>query len=223
MPPFQPRLILSCLLSGKRQPRAEAGKLYIDFPSYFPPLYRPFTSIIAFSCQNERYSDTSSSPVTNIDGEETPSVNNYLLLDGIQGLGRDKLIHLRWNTPLSFFRSATPALPLSDTNFIPVISGEQNIPMKPLPTHQQIRRRLTRGRTRCLTAERASDQVTEGNHRHQSISPWTRELTDIRDISHINRKGEIQEVLCPLLADGTNSSALLERQGPLPYYSNRYP
>ncbi|KAL4763085.1 uncharacterized protein BDW70DRAFT_148930 [Aspergillus foveolatus] len=98
---------------------------------------------------------------TNIDREETPSsVDNYSWLDEIQ----------RLNT---FFRSATPALPLSNTNRIPVISGGQNIPLKPLPSHQQIRRRPTRGRSRCLTAERTSDQVTEGIHRHRSISPWT--------------------------------------------------
>lgn len=147
---------------------------------------------------------------TNIDGEETPSsVDNYSWLDNIQRL--DVTGWLSWDgiRHLSFFRSSAPALPLSNTNPIPVFLGGQNVPLKPVPSHQQIRRRPARGRSRSLTAERTSDQATEGIHRQRSVSPWTGELTDMRKISHMNRKSEIQDVLDPLLAGGTNHLVLL--------------
>ncbi|CBF81787.1 predicted protein [Aspergillus nidulans FGSC A4] len=147
---------------------------------------------------------------TNIDGEETPSsVDIYSWPDNIQELDVTGWLSCVGRRHLSFFRPSSPALPLSNTNPIPVPLGGQDVPMKPVPSHQPICRRPARGRSRSLTAERTNAQATEGIHRHRSVSPWTVELTDVRKISHTNRKREIQEVLGPLFAGGTNNLVLL--------------
>lgn len=142
---------------------------------------------------------------TDVNDEEIlPTADKYSWVHYVQRSRRDRSVILQLDTILSFFRSGTPTLPLSNTDPITARSKEQNIPLRPQPIHVR-----NRGRSRLLTTDGTSDQVTEGSRRQRSISPWQPVVIDSRRISHVNRKKEIEQVLSPLLAESTNNVLLL--------------
>ncbi|RMZ46441.1 hypothetical protein CA14_008224 [Aspergillus flavus] len=147
---------------------------------------------------------------TDVNDEEILSTaDNYSWVHYVQRSRRDRSLILQSDTILSFFRSGTPTLPLSNTDPITARSGEQIVPLRPQPIHVRNRGPRRGRRSRLLTTDGTSDQVTEGSRRQRSIFPSRRVVTDTGRISHINRKKEIEQILGPLLAESTNNVLLL--------------
>ena len=147
---------------------------------------------------------------TDVNDEEILSTaDSYSWVHYVQRSRRDRSLILQSDTILSFFRSGTPTLPLSNTDPITARSGEQIVPLRPQPIHVRNRGPRRGRRSRLLTTDGTSDQVTEGSRRQRSIFPSRRVVTDKGRISHINRKKEIEQILGPLLAESTNNVLLL--------------